>query len=69
MNGRLAGTRGPRAPVCAAERPAEELASRRLRGPSSAESIQLKWGAHAPSRAVIGALADHTGTREQVTVS
>ena len=25
-------------------------------------SIQLKWGAHAPSRAVVGALAGHSGT-------
>ncbi|MBI4657718.1 MAG: hypothetical protein HY735_02510 [Verrucomicrobia bacterium] len=33
-----------------------------------AVSIQLNWGAHAPPRAVVGALADHTGAPTQVTV-
>ena len=31
-------------------------------------TMQLKWGAHAPSRAVVGALADHTHAPEPVTV-
>ena len=30
-------------------------------------TIQLRWGAHAPSRAVVGALTDHTGAFERVT--
>ena len=29
---------------------------------------QSSWGAHAPSRAVIGALADHSRAPESVTI-
>ena len=35
----------------------------------STATLQLNWGAHAPSRAVVGAFADHTGARERITVS
>ena len=31
-------------------------------------TIQLRWGAHAPSRAVVGALADHTDAHNRVII-
>jgi len=36
--------------------------------PAHAVSMQLKWGAYAPSRALVGALADQRGAPEQVIV-
>ena len=44
------------------------LASGNAGASDLAVSIQFGWGAHAPSRAVDGALADHNGAIEPATI-